>query len=63
MEEQETGWAIFQVKGVQHVMPIDENHKHSTECRCGWHEEQEGIIVHHSYDGREAFERGERKPS
>ena len=50
-----------------HVMPLGDLRDHSAEIGCWCHptpdEDSEAVIVHHSADQREAFERGERKPS
>lgn len=49
-----------------HVYPLNDLREHATdgtECWCGAEEDDEGIVVHNSADGREAFETGERKPS
>jgi hypothetical protein len=50
-----------------HVVPIDDLREHSTDsdkpCWCKPEEEEDGVIVHNSMDGREKFETGERKMS
>lgn len=49
-----------------HVVPVNDLREHSTDsdkaCWCKPREE-DGVIVHNSMDGREAFETGERKLS
>lgn len=44
-----------------HVMPLKDLREHvvSEGCWCG-PVEDEGVMVHNSMDGREAYERGER---
>lgn len=48
-----------------HVIPLDDlrNHEASMECWCNPtpDEEEPLVILHHSMDGREAYESGERK--
>jgi hypothetical protein len=49
----------------RHIMPEDEVEIHFPfDCKCGvyWHEEAQAH-VHDAFDGREKFERGERKSS
>ena len=51
-----------------HVVPVDDLREHSTDkrkpCWCRpEHDEEHDLFVHHSMDGREKFETGERKPS
>ncbi len=46
-----------------HVYPVDDLREHSvTDCWCQPIDD-EGIVVHNSLDGREQYERGERKVS
>lgn len=61
---EQTGWRIvFSATGEPHVVPADELEQHDPEnCRC-CPREDDGVIVHSSFDGREKFETGERKPS
>jgi hypothetical protein len=53
----------------QQVYPTDDDRPHlttGTSCWCDPHVEGEGesaIVVHNSADGREKYERGERKPN
>jgi hypothetical protein len=52
-------WAITG----NHVYPINDLRKHSLrDCWCR-PSDDEGVTVHKSLDGREFYERGERKPS
>lgn len=48
-----------------HVVPMDDLRDHTidTPCWCRPVEGEDGIWVHESMDGREAFESGERLPS
>jgi hypothetical protein len=55
------GWIIREYCGEQHVMPNGEIH-HLFDCPCH-PESDDGVIVHHSFDGREDFETGARKVS
>lgn len=47
-----------------HVLPVDDlrEHEPSEDCWCNPTEDDEtpAVMVHHSMDGREAFETGER---
>lgn len=63
---EETGWVIIGFYGLNHIMPGDEVEMHRPrDCACCpfAEYEDETIIIHNSFDGREAFERGDRKPS
>lgn len=50
-----------------HVVPTNDLREHSSDievpCWCKPFENADGVIVHNSMDGREAFETGERRPS
>lgn len=50
-----------------HVYPLNDLREHETNdhtgCWCNPTTDEEGVIVHHSMDGREKFETGERKMS
>ena len=47
-----------------HVMPINDWREHQQSRTCWCHpEDDEGIIIHKSIDGREDFETGKRLPS
>lgn len=63
--EKQTGWGIYPYQGVNHVLPVDESDRHAFHnCPCGAdYADDFSCIVHNSFDGREAFERGERKVS
>jgi hypothetical protein len=46
-----------------HLYPVNDLREHSvTDCWCG-PVDDDGIVVHNSLDGREMYERGERKTS
>jgi hypothetical protein len=46
-----------------HVCPVNDLREHLlTDCWCG-PTDDDGLVVHNSLDGREFYERGERKPS
>lgn len=52
----------WKVQGLQ-VIPVDDLREHSLKnCWCEPRDE-DGVIVHNTLDGRELYERGERKPS
>jgi hypothetical protein len=52
----------WKVVGIQ-VIPVNDLREHSlADCWCQPFDD-EGVLVHNSADGREFFERGERKPS
>lgn len=58
------GWGIYQCDNFFHIIPVDEADRHEYEhCTCGPAEGEHNLIVHQSFDGREKFETGERKPS
>lgn len=48
----------------RHVVPLNDLREHETDrpCWCSPRED-DGVIVHNSMDGREFYERGERKLS
>jgi hypothetical protein len=51
---------IWQVVG-NHVLPVDDLREHCMKnCWCR-PTEDEGVVVHNSVDGREFYERGERR--
>lgn len=57
------GWRIVPQGDINHVIPVDDDGMHQIEnCSCNprW---DDGVMVHNSFDGREAFERGERQVS
>ncbi len=46
-----------------HVYPFNDLREHSlTDCWCR-PTDDDGVVVHNSLDGREFYERGERRPS
>lgn len=59
-------WIVIELGNFRHVMPEDELDRHTlAECKCNptSDEDDDTFIVHHSFDGRELFEMGERKRS
>lgn len=56
------------VDNLLHIIPLGDLREHSLTAAC-WCEpdlDEEGldnVLVHHALDGREAFERGLRRPS
>jgi hypothetical protein len=56
-------WALFNLR--QHVIPLDDFREHevSVDCWCRPVEGEDGVVMHRALDGREAYERGERKVS
>ena len=62
------GWQISEIdgNGFFHVVPVNDLQEHMDEnCPCNPtpDEEMANLIMHNSFDGREAFETGERKMS
>ncbi|MCA8017757.1 hypothetical protein [Burkholderia metallica] len=60
------GWITIEFAGQRHVMPMNERVRHvPAGCSCvpTPDDEDPNVIVHHAFDGREAFETGERKVS
>ncbi len=58
-------WALV-IRGPlsMHGVPVDDLRDHLYEdCPCKPVEHEPGFWVHNSFDGREAFEEGKRKPS
>lgn len=61
-----TGWTYAAVPGLGvHIIPIGDLHDHMDEdCPCmPVFDEELNAWSHNSFDGREAFDDGERKPS
>jgi hypothetical protein len=62
-----TQWANCCEPATAHVVPMGDLREHdcSVSCWCKPTEDDEvaGLFVHHSMDGREQFEAGERMPS
>jgi hypothetical protein len=46
-----------------HVLPLSDLREHEVSLEC-WCDpvDDDGIVVHNALDGREAYERGERRP-
>lgn len=58
------GWALEPADNGLHLIPIGDTRDHMDEdCPCCPVRDDAGIWIHNSFDGREAFEEGERKPS
>lgn len=60
------GWTVTPIPGLGvHCIPIGDTRDHMDEdCPCRPVKSLEtGFWMHNSFDGREAFEEGERKPS
>ena len=61
-------WAVVPSNiqgGYTHVVPVDDlkNHRYD-DCPCDPEiDTEDEVVVHHSFDGREEFEEGGRKPS
>ena len=50
--------------GNYHVMPLDDLREHEfVSCWCHPDVDDDGLVIHHSMDRREAFETGERLAS
>jgi hypothetical protein len=66
MNDHLRGWSVLVdvASGLRHVMPTDEHHT-KTDCKCSPKPDidDDTIVIHNSFDGRDSFERGERKPS
>jgi hypothetical protein len=59
-------WVVIDTKSAgRHIMPEDEVEIHiPSNCTCGVQFDDEAdSYIHDAFDGREKFERGERKPS
>lgn len=59
-------WETKAYGNERHVIPVDDDEPHYFRgCRCHpvLEDEDPPIYVHNSFDGREAFESGIRKPS
>jgi hypothetical protein len=62
------GWAISlpDERGNIHIVPVNDLKEHlDDECDCHPRQDNEHpeLWIHNSFDGREVFERDERKPS
>lgn len=58
------GWRIYRTDSLPHVVPDDDLRPHSLDTGGCWCRptEDDGVVVHHSLDGREDYEE-RRKPS
>ncbi len=56
-----TGWLILGMINRPHVMPLGDLREHIVDdlCWCG-PTDDDGVMVHHSLDLREEFERGRK---
>ncbi len=58
------GWQMAICDNGLHVLPLGDTKDHMDEdCPCGAARGEFGVWYHNSFDGREAFEEGERKMS
>jgi len=58
------GWFADSVGGFIHVHPVDDLRPHEVDTPCWRHPtEDEGVMVHHSLDNREDWEKGRRRLS
>lgn len=61
------GWILSDpINGIKHFIPDDDIEKHyNVDCPCHPEPDTElpDVMVHNSFDGREAFEAGTRLPS
>lgn len=59
------GWGFGKCDNGIHLIPANDLEDHMDEdCKCGAKQDPEtGLWMHTSFDGREAFEDGDRKPS
>jgi hypothetical protein len=58
------GWQLALCDNGVHAIPIGDLHDRMDEdCSCGAVRDENGVWIHNSFDGREAFENEERKPS
>ncbi|MBN3777419.1 hypothetical protein G3O06_07625 [Burkholderia sp. Ac-20345] len=60
------GWRVVRLNGKRHVIPRGDLREHAPNgCSCNptADDEDPDVIVHSAFDGREAFETGERKVS
>lgn len=60
-----TDWSVFEDAASVHIVPNDDLREHELEttCWCRPTDDGGGISIHHSMDGREKIETGERRPS
>jgi hypothetical protein len=64
MDPGPTTWSIHQNDGEYHCVPDMDYREHVIgDCWCRSYRNPDGLIIHPSMDGREAFEAGKRKMS
>ena len=57
-----SGWTLGRMDNGWHCIPIHDLKDHMDEgCECHPEQNEDGLWVHNSFDGREKFENGERK--
>lgn len=57
-------WLVIEGSLGNHVVPLDDLKEHDVDGACWCHPtDDEGVLVHHSMDGREKIETGERLAS
>lgn len=60
------GWQVIEHRDERHVIPVNDIKEHKPErCECFATPcpDDLSVIVHHSFDGRENFEYGDREVS
>jgi len=60
------GWRNVPIGQRFHLIPLEDLREHEATMQCWCVPEEDNddpIVIHNSADGRELFERGERKPS
>lgn len=58
------GWSLGRCDNGFHLIPVGDTADHMDEdCPCSPVRDELGLWNHNSFDGREAFEEGERKAS
>lgn len=63
--EYDNGWGVFKLSGGDvHVAPLFDIGEHiiDADCQCCPAQGVDGECVHNSFDGREEYEEGRRKP-
>jgi hypothetical protein len=50
-------------ENLMHVMPLDDLREHQLTLECWCRPVLDEVVIHNSMDGREEYERGERKRS
>lgn len=57
-------WGVFEYHGSVHVIPLDDEREHYSDAECNCQPVySDGCYIHNSYDGREAYELGEKQVS